>query len=642
MPAARRQRPTGSKPKSTTPRTTDPEALALAESLPISARRLRSIVRDISSIGSCELGFRTPGTPEDRATAEYVASSLKDLGLEDCAVERIRVDGWRLRSASVALVGGRTFEASGMGGVPGTSAKGITAPLVDVGRGDHQRLRKLDVTGCIALVDWDLMTYNPRFTGLELGLRGARGLIVSCPPGGPYYQAPNALGTFHSSWHDGAPPFVMIRKEDAARIRTSLTKAPQTVTLTLDATLKRDATGFNSIGYLGNGNPKKPIVIGAHHDCWNRGAWDNTTGVAAMIVIAEALQRAGIEPNHRLAFSSRTGEEYGMVGSDFDWCVGAWEQIARTHPDWGAKAPFQLCLEASGHPRMRTIMLTSPELARWSSAACRTAEAKGWLTTGWYSNPPSTGTEQWPFMISGVPGVSVFNWEDWFRKAEYHTTFDTISRLDFDHLERMTRFYAYLLLMADRDPDGILNHADRARDVVRATRNCGVPTADLEQAAAKHAKQRGRSAFTRVGRELCAVEADGDTCYPHTQTAKDLKNLTAAQAALAADKPRRAAQLLIRVGDNSPAPYISREVYAIHHQRRIDNMQSKHWIASSHLAASPDLWEEIAALRGDPDARKPGPWVDRSITRHITKSRKTLTRQIRNMQRTLERTGPRT
>ena len=206
----------------------------------------------------------------------------------------------------------------------------------------------------------------------------------------------------------------------------------------------------------------------------------------------------------------------------------------------------------------------------------------------------------------------------------------------------MTRFYAYLLLMADRDPDGILNHADRARDVVRATRNCGVPTKDLEQAAAKHAKQRGRAAFTRVGRELCAVDADGDTCYPHTQTAKDLKNLTAAQAALAADKPRRAAQLLIRVGDNSPAPYVGREVYAIHHQRRIDNMQSQHWIASSHLAASPDLWEEIAALRGDPDARKPGPWIDRSIARHIAKSRKSLTHQIRNMQRTLERTGPRT
>jgi len=620
-------------------RTTDPEALDIAASLPISSQRLKTIVQDISGIGSCGLGFRTPGTPEDQATAEYVAAALQAAGLEGCTVERIRVDGWRLHAASVALVGGPSFEASGMGGVPGTSPAGITAPLVDVGRGDRRRLDRLDVAGRIALVDWDLMTYNPRFAGLELGLRGAVGLIVSCPPGGPYYQAPDALGTFHSSWHDGAPPFVMIRKEDAARIRTSLAAAPQTVTLTLDATLEHDAVGFNSIGYLGSGNPARPIVIGAHHDCWNRGAWDNTTGVAAMIVLAEALQQAGIEPTHRLAFSSRTGEEYGMVGSDFDWCVGAWEQIARTHPEWGSKAPFHLCLEASGHPRMRTIMLTSPELARWSRAACRTAEAKGWLTTGWYSDAPSTGTEQWPFMIRGVPGVAIFNWEDWFRKAEYHTTFDTISELDFDHLERMTRFYAYLLLMADRDPDGILNHRDRARDVVRATRSCGVPTAGLEQAAARHAQQHGRAAYTRVGRELCAVDAGGDTCYPHAQLAQDLKHLTAAQEAIAAGKPRTAARKLVRVGDNAPAPYISRAAYAIHHQRRIDNATSQHWIASSHLAPSADLWEEIASLQGDPTARPPGPWIDRSLARHITQTRARLKRTITRMQRTLERTG---
>ena len=619
------------------PRSTDPEALVLAESLVLPASRLRRIVKDITAIGSCDLGFRVPGTPEDRATAEYVVDALKAAGLRDCGVERVRVDGWRLRGASVALHGGRTFEASAMGGTPGTGGKGVTAELVDVRRGDRRALRRLDVSGRIALVDWEVLAYHPRLAGLELGLRGARGLIVNCPPGGPYYQAPDALGTFHSQWHDGMPPFVMIRKEDAARIRTALARGPQTVTLTLDATLRRDATGFNSIGYLGSGDPRRPIVIGAHHDCWNRGAWDNTTGVASLIVIAEALQQAGIEPRHRLAFSSRTGEEYGMVGSDFDWCVGAWEQIARTHPEWGANAPFHLCLEASGNPRMRTILLTPPELARWSRAACRTAEAKGWLTTGWYSDVPSVGTEQWPFMIRGVPGVTAFNWETWFSKAEYHTTFDTISRLDFDHLARMTRFFAYMLLMADRDPDGILDHRARSADVVRATRDCGVPTAALERAAAGHAKRRGRAAWTTIGRELCASNAGGDTCYPHTQLAHDLKHLTAARTALAAGESRRAARQLAKVGANFAAPYMSRDAFARHHARRAEDMRGPHWIGASHLPATPDLWEEIAALQGDPDARAPGAWIDRSIARHITSTRAGLNRAVTRMTRALEK-----
>ena len=58
-------------------RVRDPEALAIAEQLPVTARRLRRIVRDISAIGSYDLGFRVAGTPEDRATAEYVADALR-------------------------------------------------------------------------------------------------------------------------------------------------------------------------------------------------------------------------------------------------------------------------------------------------------------------------------------------------------------------------------------------------------------------------------------------------------------------------------------------------------------------------------------------------------------------------------------
>ena len=617
-------------------RVRDPEALGIAEQLPVSARRLRKIVREISAIGSYDLGFRVAGTPEDRATAEYVAGELRSAGLDGCGVERVRVDGWRVRGASVAIEGGRTYEASGFGGVPGTPKRGLTAALVDGGRGDRHALRNIDVAGKLVLVDWDRMSFPPRLAGLELGHRGARGLIVNCPPGAPYYGAPDALGTFHGSWHDDAPPFVMIRKEHAAAIRRSLARGSVQATMTLAADLKRDAVGYNSIGYLGNGDPRRPIVVGAHHDGWFRGAWDNATGVAVLIVLAESLQAAGIEPRHRLAFSSRTGEEYGRVGTDFDWCAGAWEQISQTHPEWGANSPFHLCLEASGQPDMRTIMLTPPELSRWARAACRTAAAKGWLTSGWYSSKPSTGTEQWPFMIQGVPGVCAFNWEEWFRKTLYHTTFD--ATLDFAHLERMTRFFAYLLLMADRDPDGIIDHRDRARDIISATRDCGVPTEKLEQAAQGHATRKGRSAFTHIGREICAVDSQGTTCYPHTQSTRDLEQLQRALDALSVGALRRAARHLCRVGDNAVAPLLGREANAVHQGRRVADSSSPGWVGSSHLAVSPDLWEEIAALQGDPDARRPGPWIERSIERHLRTTRKSLTRQIAGMQRALERT----
>jgi hypothetical protein len=285
---------------------------------------------------------------------------------------------------------------------------------------------------------------------------------------------------------------------------------------------------------------------------------------------------------------------------------------------------------------MRMIMLTPPDLARWAREACRTGEDKGWLTTGWYSDSPSTGTEQWPYLIRGVPGVTAFNWDRWFEKAFYHTQFDTLDALDFAKLEKQVRFFSYLLLMADRNPDGILNHADRARHLKAAVKDCGVPTAGIERAADRHGRRTGRAAFTKVGTELSAVDSQIETCYPHTQLAKDLKELNAARTALVATDDRRAARHLLRVGDNKVAAFLSRDAHAIHLQRRAQNTTSEHWIGASHLPVGPNLWEEIASLQGDPDARAHGPWITRSLERHIIRTRKDLQRVITAMQRALD------
>src|SRR5207249_4579652 len=77
----------------------------------------------------------------------------------------------------------------------------------------------------------------------ELGLRGAKAMIVYCPPGGPYYQAPNALGTFDGIWHEEAPPCVTIRKEDAPKVEGR-------VRVVLRAPLTRGAEAANVVGVL--------------------------------------------------------------------------------------------------------------------------------------------------------------------------------------------------------------------------------------------------------------------------------------------------------------------------------------------------------------------------------------------------------
>jgi len=357
-----------------------------------------------------------------------------------------------------------------------------------------------------------------------------------------------------------------------------------------------------------------------------------------MLAIAQALATIGHEPRHRLCFTSRTGEEFGLLDREFDWCVGAWRQAHVTHPEWGAQAPFHLCIEASGHPGLRLALETPIELRRWARRAGRAGEAEGWLTSGWRTSPPVTGTEQWPLLVSGVPGVAAYTWEKSFARSTYHTPLDTPAIVDFEHLARLTRFYAYMLLEADRDPDAILDHGARARELVGRSAKLADGGEGLRTAAEAHGAAHGRRAFTPVGRALHAIRADGSTGYPHDQAEADVAALEAALAALAADDRRAAVRQLTKVGQNALAPHLSEAAFGLHAERLRRQYSDDSWAAHSHLTASPDLWGELAALRGEAGARVAGPWIGRSVEQHLERSRAELDSRVGAMARALEST----
>ena len=484
------------------------EPLAIARGLAIDAGYLRSVVERLAAIGSSPLGFRVTGTPEDREAAAYVADELREIGLEGVAIEEVAVDGWRFESARLEPGDGSAIEGAALGGTPPTPPGGIRARVVDAGGWRRRDLDRLDVRGALVLIDWRKGPGSPTDAGLELGLRGAAGVLVTPAKGGPYFQAEGALGGFDGHWHAGAPPMMTIRMRDGDALRARLAHGPVEATMTVNAAIAPGTAGSNVVGYL-PGDAPGPIVVGAHHDGWFRAAFDNATGVAALLGIARALAQAGHRPRHRICFTSRTAEEWGLLDRAFDWCTGAWRQVSTTHPEWGERAPFHLCLEASGHPELRLALEAPVELTRWVRAAGKVGEAEGWLTSGWRPSPPVTGTEQWPYLVAGVPGVAAYTWESSFAKTAYHTPLDTPEIVDFDHLERLTRFYAYLLLEADADPDGILDHRARARQLTKQAGKLGAVGAPLAAAAETHA---ARAAGPRS-------PPSGASCTPSTPRA---------------------------------------------------------------------------------------------------------------------------
>jgi Iap family predicted aminopeptidase len=578
----------------------------------VSRDYLEYVVKELETFASHPRGFRVAGTPEERAATAFIANEMADAGLVDVREEPVPVDAWRFRDAYVDC-GGERFECASFGGVPETGSAGISGELVLVGRGGRRQLERLDVRGKVALVEWQVQRLWPYHVGLELGLRGAAALVVTSPEGGPYYQAPQALGTFDGIWHDQAPPCVTIRKEDAATIAQH---EGEQVRVLLDAPLTRGAEAANVVGTLSGRRGGPPLVVAGHHDGWFRAAFDDASAVA----ITLSLARAGLRPEQPIVFVSHTAEEYGVANSSYDWCYGAWHQVVAEHRDWGETVRFYLNIEGSGRPE-QFVVDTPPELARWCRRLCRQADGDGLLPHGYRLAEPTTWTEVWPFLAAGIPGINVSTFTSEFDRTEYHTQYDTSDRVDFDYLKALAEVCGRFLTDADAGAADELDFAARARHLRRAGFD---DVGDLAQA-------EGRERFTAVGRALHGLDAREAARYPHEQTAADVEQLERGLAHVRSRKHGDAARALVRVGLNWLCSDLGHEAFAIERARRGKDAPRACWGEMGDPDIGPDLWEELASLRGERGARQPGPWLERSIEQHLERSRSELERRLSQM-----------
>jgi Iap family predicted aminopeptidase len=580
--------------------------------LNVDAAYLRFVVERLESFGSHRLGFRVAGTPEEREATAFIAGEMRDAGLVDVIEEPVPVDAWRLQDAFVELADGTRLECASFGGVPETGTVGIHGELVRVGRGGRRQLERLDVAGRIVLVDWVVERLWPYHVGLELGLRGVKAMIVTAPEGGPYYQAANALGTFDGIWHEQAPPCVTIRREDAESLDGE-------VRVVLDAP-RAEAEAANVVGVLPGTRDRDdgPILVGGHHDGWFRAAFDDASAVAMTL----ALARSGLRPERPIVFISHTAEEYGIAHSSYDWCYGAWYQIVEEHRDWSTEARFYLNLEGCGRPGDPFTVDSPPELAAWARRLLRTAARDGLLPHGHKLGRPTTWTEVWPFLAAGIPGMNVSTFTPEFDRTEYHTQYDTSDGVDFDYLVKLTEVARRFLLEADGGAADELDYKARARQLESALE----PHALAALGAAK-----GREHFTAVGRGLHGLDAREAAAYPHEQTANDVKLLERALVEVRAGQNGRAARSLARVGLNWLCSDLGQEGFAIERSRRGRDAPRACWGRMGDPDIGPDLWKELASLRGEGD--EAGPWLEQSLERHLAKSREELRRRLERMNR---------
>jgi Iap family predicted aminopeptidase len=612
------------------------------------------VEKAIVSMGTSGLGFRWAGSPSDNAAAHYIAAQMHAIGLSGVRLEKVPLDVWSFHGARVR-VNGRSYVASGFAGARGTGGMPVTGEVVYVGLGTLEEFEAAgDVTGKIVLVDFDGYDWWLNFPQMLAGYRGARAVVFTHAPydfdsAGEYFSLPDALGSFDAESDYSAPPAVYISRADGAELRAACEAGSVKATVKADIRVRLQRNGgfgYNVVGMIrGRGaaghngkacdvrSAEQMIVVSAHHDAHFRGAEDDTSAVATALTMAKAMKMSHARPDKTVAFLMVTGEEFGTTDSWYDWLIGSYHAITKTHRDWVGRVAAQINLEWQGSAGAPLQVRLNPEMAPYVQGlldAHPELLPNGVDNGGLVRRNVWTWNDQWTFTAAGVPSVYFVTKDTTYRGAWYHTQYDTMDLIDWSYLDKNAKLYGLLQQGLDA---GVLPYDFGARaaqfaEIVDAAvlTDAGASSAAVDQLTASLDAFTAASAAWSAGsggvpardardvnrkliraekvlnRSLTALDQWDSTTYPHVQVLDDVSDLNAAIAELdAAVVDAGAAQGAVSgVGPMYYGLYFGQQVYERQLARQQVEYRRINWGRLGHLEDYPNVWPAWAAI-GDGD-----------------------------------------
>jgi hypothetical protein len=380
-----------------------------------------------------EVGGRATGSAANLRSVEWGLARFAAASVQARKEPFAMPARWLERSAS-ASVGGAISYAAPVVAMPfsaPTPPGGLTAPLVDAGRGSDDDFVRLAgaAKGAFALVETDaLVDLDGLFREYRVavsierrafGAEAAGVVYMASRPHGLLYRHNASLGP------DNRVPLLIMDREAAGRALRLLRAGKR---LTLTARIDVDSAGayesFNVVGEIrGRDRPDEIVVIGAHLDSWDlgTGALDNGCNVAMVIDIARQIVRLGLRPRRTIRFALFNGEEQGLIGS------------------WGYTKAHDAELD-------RHVMASSYDIGSGRITGFftngradlrppleRALEPVAGLGPYQHVNAPIVGTDNYDFMMQGVPNL-VAAQESANYGPNYHARSDTFDKVDLRQL----------------------------------------------------------------------------------------------------------------------------------------------------------------------------------------------------------------
>ncbi|MBE0673230.1 MAG: M20/M25/M40 family metallo-hydrolase, partial [Bacteroidales bacterium] len=198
----------------------------------------------------------------------------------------------------------------------------------------------------------------------------------------------------------------------------------------------------NVVAMIEGKNPNEFVVVGAHMDhmgmeggrVWN-GADDNASGTVGVVMIAKAVAATGVKPEKTIIFCAWTGEEKGLLGSDY----------FTRYPTMGKISDVKFYLnydmisrdvatDTEKNMAGMTFTNTYPKLEEWSKANIEKYNIG--LNVSFRGNPaPTGGSDYSAFTRNQVPVIA------WMAAMhpEYHQITDHVSLVNWEKMQNIIK-----------------------------------------------------------------------------------------------------------------------------------------------------------------------------------------------------------
>lgn len=440
-------------------------AITQDEQALLSSISIDRMVATIERLCSDEFKGRRAGSPESYAAADYIAEQFKDCGLS--APECESFEGYRqpltmrysligsiddIRATLTYPVNGalrtKTFAYRGYNGAGGLDLRG---QVVFVGYGIHNPTAGyddyagLDVKGKIVL--WQ--SGQPAGVKLTTGVTGAHKMVTAYQRGAVACLI-SRPANIKDEWGTNVGlsgtiadfPYIAVDEKVTKELFAAPTLArsglPGTeVRLQITPVCDPKRKTYNVIGVIPGTDPDvtdQIVMVGAHYDHLGskggeiyRGADDNASGAAAMLEIARIIRDTGLAPRRTMVFSSWTGEESGLIGSN---------HFAANPPFSLKRVVSNLEFDMVGQGNPGTFITTgSAFLAHYATLSGSAEELGISLKAERYPG----ASDYLAFTRKGVPSSLIYADGE---HPHYHTSRDTPSAINRDVLTSAARLGA--------------------------------------------------------------------------------------------------------------------------------------------------------------------------------------------------------